>query len=373
MSGDRQSRLTKFACGMAVVAATMLAAVSAQAASVKDVFEKYELLGTLAADCGRPADAKSLYVVNRVIDPDHVQLDRMVGRDAPDFTAIIDRAAETKPNEIALSYVANNRRYSATFRVEHERMRADQVTGEDGEKPIAQGRYSNNNAETPWFAKCSLKITIQSAPEGGGKCVDVPASQFAPGKHLQMWDCNDTAAQIFAFDALNGHLLISGLCVEAGGGQGQPRDPIQLAKCSGALNQVWKTDPVGNFYKFVGMNGLCFDIPNYSKENGAGLQLWRCHGESNQKFVLRQGLDLTFEEKAHHEGTYLREFDLVQPDPKICQRSCIDDRQCVVWDYRKPEGRTNNKPHCWLLTKTTKRKSDDPLMISGSVRAEAPK
>jgi Ricin-type beta-trefoil lectin domain/PAN domain len=368
-----RNRRKTLAFAVAAAAVTFLFASPVQSATVKDVFEKYDLLGTLAADCGKPADAKSSYVVHRVIDPDHVQLDRMVGRDAPDFTAIIDRAAESKANEIALSYIANNRRYSATYRVEHGRIRADQATGEDGEKQIAQGRYTNNNAETPWFAKCSLKITIQSAPEGGGKCIDVPNSNFTPGKHLQMWDCNDTEAQIFAFDALNGRLVIGGLCVEAGGGRGQPNDPIQLAKCSSAPNQVWKTEPIGDSYKFVGINSLCFDIANHSKENGGILQIWRCHGESNQRFVLRQGLDLTYEEKAYREGNYLRDFNLAQPDPKICQRSCIEDRQCVAWNYRKPEGRPDHKPHCWLVTKITERKQGDPLTISGSVRVEAPK
>lgn len=356
---------------MAVAAATILGAVPAQAASVKDVFEKYELLGTLAADCERSAATKSPYIVIRIIDSDHVQLDRMVGRDAPNLTAIIDRAVESKPNELSLSYLAGNRRYRGTFRVERERVRAEQVTGEDGEKPIADGRYTNNHEDAPWFGKCSSKITIQSAPEGGGKCIDVPNADFAPGKHLQMWECNDTVAQIFSFDALNGRLLSGSLCVEAGGGRGQPNDPIQLAKCSDVPNQIWKTDPVGDFYKFVGMNSLCFDIDHYSKENGGVLQLWKCHGESNQRFTLRQALDLTFEEKTWKEGGFLREFDLVQADPKLCQRSCVEDRQCAAWDYRKPEGRTNNKPHCWLVSKIKERKQGDPMTISGSVRAEA--
>jgi hypothetical protein len=159
--------------------------------------------------------------------------------------------------------------------------------------------------------------------------------------------------------------------VEAGGGRGQPNDPIQLAKCSDAPNQVWKTEPVGDFYKFVGMNSLCFDIAHYAKDNGGALQLWKCHGESNQRFTLRQALDLTFEEKTWKEGAFLRDFDLAQADAKLCQRSCIDDRQCVAWDYRKPEGRTNNKPHCWLVTKIKERKVGDPMTISGIVRAEA--
>ena len=87
-------------------------------------------------------------------------------------------------------------------------------------------------------------------------------------------------AQTFAFDALNGRLQIAGSRVEAGGGRGQHGDPIQLAKCTGASNQIWRAEPVGEFYKFAGMNSLCFDIAHYSKDNGAGLQLWKCHSAS---------------------------------------------------------------------------------------------
>jgi hypothetical protein len=359
------------ALAIAAACGAISAASSAQAATVKDMFENHGLLGTLAADCSNPASEKTPYIVNRVIDADHVQIDRMVGRPAPQLTAIIDEAIESKPNEVVMSSLSGNRRYSLTVRVDRKRMRIMEMTREDGEKEVTTGRYvAGGQGETPWFGKCLMRITIQNTP-GGGKCIDVPTSDFSAGRHLQMWDCNDTPAQAFTFDALDGRLSIADLCVEADGGRGQPRDPIQLARCNGGPNQVWRTEPAGNFYKFVGINNLCFDIPNYSKDNNAPLQLWRCHGESNQTFTLTMALDFTIEEKTWKEGGFLRDFDLDHADPKLCQRSCINDHQCAAWNYRKPEGRTNHMPHCWLVSKIKERKQGDPMTISGSVRAEA--
>jgi hypothetical protein len=373
MTAVRRSRTGKTGLAIVVAFVALFVLSSAHAATVKDVFESHHLLGTLAADCGKPASEATPYIVDRVIDADHVQLDRMIGRPAPQLTAIIDEIKESKANEIVMSYLAGNRRYTLTVRVDNERMRAMELTREDGEKQIVDGRYAAGGlgkGETPWFSKCLMRITIQNTP-GGGMCIDVPASNFQPGRHLQMWDCNDTVSQAFTFDALDGQLSIANLCVEAGGGKGQQGDPIQLARCTEAPNQVWRTEAASDLYKFVGINNLCFDIPHYSKEHGAGLQLFRCHGESNQRFALATTLDFSIEEKTWREGGFLRDFDLTQADPKACQRSCIDDRQCAAWDYRKPEGRTNHMPHCWLVSKIKERKQGDPMTISGSVRAEA--
>jgi hypothetical protein len=355
---------------LALAAAASFVASPAPAATVKEIFEAHGLIGSLAADCGKPASEGAPYVVYRAIDADHVQIDRMVGRPTPQLTAIVDEAEESGPDQIVMSALSDNHRYKLTLRIERGRARTMEMTREDGEVEVAGGHSSASHAETPWFGRCSMKVTIKSAPDGGGKCLDVPGGDFAAGKHLQMWDCNDTASQTFAFDALNGRLAIADLCVEAGGG-GQQKDPIQLGKCTGADNQIWRTEPLGDFYQFVGVNGLCLDIAHRSKDNGAALWVWKCGGSPNQSWALTLALDLTFEEKSYRQGDTLREFDLTQPDAKICQRGCIDERQCAAWSYRKPEGRSDHKPHCWLLTKVAKVNRGDATTISGGVRAEA--
>jgi len=116
--------------------------------------------------------------------------------------------------------------------------------------------------------------TMQISPQGGGHCIEVPDQLFAPDQHLQMADCNNSAAQMFAYDAAGMRLTIAGLCVEAGGGQ--PGDLVKLSTCHEGAGQVWKVEPKGDFAKLVGMNGLCLDIRFVSTERGALVQSWTC-------------------------------------------------------------------------------------------------
>ena len=56
----------------------------------------------------------------------------------------------------------------------------------------------------------------------------------------------------------------------------------------------------------------------------------------------------TYEANTRRPGADYRDFDLPNVDPKLCQKACIGEARCRAWVYRKPEGRTNNRPHCWL-------------------------
>jgi hypothetical protein len=346
-------------------------AARAQNGAVKAVFEKHDLLGTFAADCAKPASNNNHYFVNRLLDPDHVQRDQMIGPTQRSTMTIIDKAADPKPDAIAASGTLDGRPVDFVWRVEQTRMVQLEAT-DNGKKFIGGGRLLANGQEMPWLNKCVQKLTIQSAPDGGGKCIDVPNGEPRAGIRLQMFDCKDTPAQIFSFDATTARLTFGSLCVDASGGRGQPGDPLQLAQCNGSPNQAWKAEANGNLVKFVGINGLCFDITNNSKENRAALAIARCQGGPNQSWVLRQGLDLTWEEQVDRGGSHITEFNMAATDPKLCQRSCIENRQCSAWVYRKPEGRSDGKPHCWLLDKTTKVERGDNMLVSGIVRPEAP-
>ena len=61
----------------------------------------------------------------------------------------------------------------------------------------------------------------------------------------------------------------------------------------------------------------------------------------------------------NRDGHHIGNFNLAAADARLCQMSCIENHQCTAWVYRKPEGRTDHNPHCWLLDKTdpTTRKS----------------
>jgi len=373
MTRVRQSGVKSIVLAIAAAAFIIPATSPARAATVKEVFEKYNLVGTLASDCSKPADAKTPYLTNRLIDADHVELDKMVGPTSRQSATIVDKATESKPNELTLSATIDDKRYDLVVQVEHGRMRAMESTRATGQKDIAGGRFTAGGAETPWYGRCLQKVTIHSAPEGGGKCIQPLNGEIKAGVRLAMWDCNDTPPQIFAFDTLNGSLTIGDFCIDTDGSRGQPGVQLPLALCNGGPSQVWKTKASGNYVEILGINDLCVDISNYSKDNLAAVGLWNCHDQSNQRWQFSPALDLTLEESAGYDGHQIAEFNLPGADAKLCQTSCIYNRQCTAWRYRKPEGRTDHNPHCWLLDKTNNVRHNDPMLISGAVRPEPPK
>src|SRR5260370_26551938 len=128
---------------------------------------------------------------------------------------------------------------------------------------------------------------LQISPQGGGHCIEVPNQDFVPGQGLQMADCNSSAAQTFVYDPAGMHLTIGALCVDANGGK--PGDLVKLWPCAAGANQIWKSEPKGNFTKLVGQNGLCLDIRYGSKEKGAPVQSWSCgDSEPNQLWSFQR-------------------------------------------------------------------------------------
>lgn len=148
------------------VAACGVAAADAQAASVKEVFEKYGLIGTYAWDCSRPPSGdNNWYFVNRLIDADHVQRDYMTGPTTRLWFSIIDKATELKPNEIVISGKITGRIAGSTvdgqssdgvWRIEANRMQ--QWSGTVAGKPIiANGKQISTGREIPWLNKCGAR------------------------------------------------------------------------------------------------------------------------------------------------------------------------------------------------------------------------
>ena len=121
----------------------------------------------------------------------------------------------------------------------------------------------------------TLRMVVQSHPSLGGKCIDVLNHQILPGMPVQMWDCNDGLAQSFSYDETSQQLRIGNLCVESWG-QGHPQDSVRLGSCDDGVKQHWRVVAAGEYYKFIGVDGLCLDIRDGDKENGAPLQISPC-------------------------------------------------------------------------------------------------
>jgi len=146
--------------GLGISAAIVVAAPVALAqTSVKAVFEKHNLLGTFARDCTKPASKNNLYYLNRLIDADHVQRDQMSGTTTRDFVIFIDKAAEVKPNEIAVSGMREGKPQEILWRIERtpggDGMRVRGVEASwDGKKLIAGGKVPDTGREAPWLNRC---------------------------------------------------------------------------------------------------------------------------------------------------------------------------------------------------------------------------
>jgi hypothetical protein len=134
----------------------------AQDGSVKAIYEKYNMLGTFAQDCSRPASPTNNYYVSRMAGANHVQRDTMDGPTARARFTMIDKVEVVAPNEVRtigpLTGKIGNNNFDRTptdsvWRIEPNRIRFVEVT--IGDRKVATGgRFTGNNQETPWLIRC---------------------------------------------------------------------------------------------------------------------------------------------------------------------------------------------------------------------------
>jgi hypothetical protein len=138
---------------LGLAAAAVLVAPAAQAASVKEIFEKYNLLGTFAWDCSKPAVPNNLYFVSRPVDDNRLQLDQMNGPTNRQYVMLINQATESKPGELTLIGTRNGEPISIHWRIEPDRVvRLEFSVGD--RKLHTGGRYTDNGNEVPSLRRC---------------------------------------------------------------------------------------------------------------------------------------------------------------------------------------------------------------------------
>jgi hypothetical protein len=138
-----------------VLAALLATASTAQASeSVKAIFEKYNLIGTFAWDCSQPPSPENnWYFVNRLLDPDHVQRDFMIGTSTRAWAAIIDQASELRPNEVAWSSIRDGQRTVGVWHVDQNRMLQWSATS-NGKDIISSGKLVSTGKDMPRLNRC---------------------------------------------------------------------------------------------------------------------------------------------------------------------------------------------------------------------------
>lgn len=115
------------------------------------------------------------------------------------------------------------------------------------------------------------------------KCVDDDAGSAANGTHVQMWDCNSTAAQTWTRQA-DGTLRVNGACLDVSGGNTGDGTPVQLYTCNGTGAQQWT---VSDGTLVNPASGKCLDDPGGNTANGTQLLIWTCgNGSNNQRWAI---------------------------------------------------------------------------------------
>ncbi|MFI7601149.1 family 16 glycosylhydrolase [Actinoplanes sp. NPDC049681] len=115
-----------------------------------------------------------------------------------------------------------------------------------------------------------------------GRCIDIPGANAVDGARLQMYDCNNSAAQKWSFEG-DGTLRAMGKCMDPAGGALGNGTAIQLVTCNGNAVQRFTLSAAGDLVN-VSAN-RCVDVKDWNSANGAQLQLWDCGGTTNQKWT----------------------------------------------------------------------------------------
>jgi hypothetical protein len=121
--------------------------------TAKAVFEKVDLIGRYAQDCPKPTTDQNLYIIH-ALEGDRVRRDLYSSSTNRQYSMMIDRAAQPTATELTISGLIADKRYNTVLRLDGKRMRVMEATQDGGAAIVSGGRYTNNNAETPWFNKC---------------------------------------------------------------------------------------------------------------------------------------------------------------------------------------------------------------------------
>ncbi len=117
----------------------------------------------------------------------------------------------------------------------------------------------------------------------GGKCVNDAHNSSAAGTKIQIWTCNRSAAQNWAFN--KGELMHNGKCVsdKRSGGRGSK---VILSPCKHSPNEIWTHNSRREYVLKAHGGKLCLDDPRSSKKNGTQLIVNTCKNRANQHWSL---------------------------------------------------------------------------------------
>jgi glucoamylase len=148
---------------------------------------------------------------------------------------------------------------------------------------LAQSMDGGNNLDTPSVVKAKYR------PAGpilgnGAKCIDDAGASTNDGTAVQIWTCNGTNAQSWAWNSADGTLRALGKCMDVTGGGTADGTQIQLWDCNGTAAQEWRWRQQSHLVN--PQSGRCLDVTAGATGDGTRLQLWGCNGTAAQAWYL---------------------------------------------------------------------------------------
>ncbi|BCL82212.1 ricin-type beta-trefoil lectin domain protein [Ktedonobacteria bacterium brp13] len=114
-----------------------------------------------------------------------------------------------------------------------------------------------------------------------GLCIDDSSSGNWNGNAIQIWGCNQTAAQTWTLNA-DGTISVFGMCMTASNNGTTSGTPIVLYDCSAASSQIWQYQKTnGNLLNPA--SGLCLNAPLLTQ--GTHLTLAACASTAGQEWA----------------------------------------------------------------------------------------
>ncbi|MGD9738638.1 MAG: ricin-type beta-trefoil lectin domain protein [Bauldia sp.] len=115
-----------------------------------------------------------------------------------------------------------------------------------------------------------------------GRCLDVSGRVNANGTNVQIYDCNGTGAQDWAFLPNGAIQNIMGRCLDVTGAVNANGTNVQVWDCNNTAAQIWTYSSDGVVRNAL---GRCLDVAGAINANFTNVQIWDCNGTAAQRWT----------------------------------------------------------------------------------------
>ncbi len=148
---------------------------------------------------------------------------------------------------------------------------------------LAQSIDAGVNLDTPTVVKARYRGAgpILGPP---GTCIDDAGASTNDGSAIQIFACNGTGAQSWAWTSADGRLSALGKCMDVTGGATLGGTPVQLWDCNGTGAQEWRWRQQNRLVN--PQSGRCLAVSGGGAADGTRLQIADCDGTAAQVWRL---------------------------------------------------------------------------------------